>query len=877
MLVFMPRIFRRRLAAVLALILLLLGLLLTITQWLPRLVGIWLPAGTRVELEGAPRWRNAQVLFPNIHYLADDCRLASFKNAALGWHHARWALNADQVTLETECLQQLPETQNDTAAPKTLAQWQAMLPGADIHIGKLTVSPWQDYAGGLDLTLDKSRQQLHYRGDNLQLDATLQGQQLNISQLTVTHPALPEPLSLNGHFELPKYANGLPVNGEITGTLALAAFPQPVDAALSWAHQRGLLNVTTGGSDRPLLHLPWQASRTRIDIEKGEYYWPLASQPLSGFINLTLNNWQDGLEATQIVGRLNMLTQGRGGKGNVVLGMGPGHLSLTQSQLPLQLTGESKFAAMQLYGSIPGELNGSLLNPQLTIKPKALLRLRGRLLSTLEVDEARWPLAGVRLSSQGISGRLQAILRAHDPSFGRFALHLDGGAHNFWPDSGVWNWRYWGEGEMRPLQAKWDVNGTGGWRDTLIHLDSLSTGFNQLEYGSVQVEKPRLTLTAPVNWQRDAHHPSFTGQFQMQAGETRFSYGGRLAASTLDFGATGSDPGHFVWGGQLKAGKVGPVRVNGRWDGERLRGQAWWPTQSLTVFQPLLSPELKMKIQSGELRAQVAFSAAARQGFQAGGHWTVKNGSVWTPDSQVNGVDFSLPFRLQNQQWHFGLRGPVSLRIAEIKNQFAMQNIRADLQGAYPWRENDPLWLQDVSLDLLGGHITLPSLRLPQHSPARVSLREISLSKLVSAIKPKQFAMSGNVNGELPLWISNPHWIIENGWIANSGPLTFRMDKDMADAITRNNVAAGAAMDWLRYMEISRSWATLNLDNLGELTMEAQVKGTSRFSNRNQTVNLNYRHQENLFQLWRSLRFGDNLQSWVEQNATLPSKKDQSP
>ncbi|WP_246875789.1 intermembrane phospholipid transport protein YdbH family protein, partial [Pantoea ananatis] len=142
---------------------------------------------------------------------------------------------------------------------------------------------------------------------------------------------------------------------------------------------------------------------------------------------------------------------------------------------------------------------------------------------------------------------------------------------------------------------------------------------------------------------------------------------------------------------------------------------------------------------------------------------------------------------------------------------------------------------------------------------------------------PKQFAMSGNVNGELPLWISNPHWIIENGWIANSGPLTFRMDKDMADAITRNNVAAGAAMDWLRYMEISRSWATLNLDNLGELTMEAQVKGTSRFSNRNQTVNLNYRHQENLFQLWRSLRFGDNLQSWVEQNATLPSKKDQSP
>lgn len=144
----MPRIFRRRLAAVLALIVLLLGLLLTITQWLPRLVGIWLPVGTRVELEGAPRWRNGQVVFPQIHYKVGDCRLASVNHAALGWQHSRWQLNAAQVTLQSECLQRLPETENATDAPKTLAQWQAMLPGADIHIGKLTLSPWQDYAGG---------------------------------------------------------------------------------------------------------------------------------------------------------------------------------------------------------------------------------------------------------------------------------------------------------------------------------------------------------------------------------------------------------------------------------------------------------------------------------------------------------------------------------------------------------------------------------------------------------------------------------------------------------------------------------------------------------------------------------------------------------
>ncbi|MDL4912445.1 MAG: YdbH family protein [Enterobacterales bacterium endosymbiont of Blomia tropicalis] len=873
----MPRIFRRRLAAILALILLVLGLLLTLTQWLPRLVGIWLPPDTRVELEGSPRWRNGGLWFPHIRYLADDCVLASVDAASLGWHPSRWQLNVGQAALNTDCLQKLPASGDQPTAPKSLAEWQAMLPGATIHVDKFVVAPWQTYAGRLDLKLESNQQQLHFQGDILQLDAVLQGQQLHINSLTLKNAALTEPVTLKGQLELPEFADGLPVNGKVEGKLALGALPGALDVTLNWQQQQGLLSVAMQGIPQPLLNLPWQASADQIHIEKGQYYWPLDTQPLSGFINLTLDNWRSGLEGTRITGRFNLLTQGRGGKGNVVLNIGPGKLSLTQSQLPFQLTGESKLAAIQLYGTLPGELNGPVLDPLLTLKPGALLRSRGRLLSTLEVDEARWPLAGVRLSSQGIDGRLQAILKAHDPSFGRFTLHLDGRANNFWPDKGEWNWHYWGTGEMVPLNARWDVTGTGGWQGTLIHLDTLSTGFNQLKYAMVQASKPRLTLTAPVNWQRDPQHPSFNGGFQMKSGQTQFSYGGWLPDSELEFEAKGRDPSDFVWRGQLKAEAIGPLRVHGRWDGERLRGEAWWPSQSLTVFQPLLSQDLKMKIQSGELRAQVAFSAAPGQGFEAGGHWTVKQGSVWTPDSQINGVDFSLPFRLKNQRWQLGVRGPVSLRIAEVKNQFALQNIRADLQGAWPWSESHPLTLQDVSLDVLGGQITLPSLRMPQHEAARVSLRDISLSKLITAIKPRQFAMSGKINGELPLWLNNQRWLVEDGWIANSGPLTFRMDKDMSDAITHNNVATGAALDWLRYMEISRSWATLNLDTLGALTMKAQVQGVSRFSNRNQTVNLNYRHQENLFQLWRSLRFGDNLQSWVEQNATLPVKKDHHP
>ncbi|MEB5971201.1 YdbH family protein [Pantoea dispersa] len=872
----MTRGLRRLLAALLALILLLLGMLLTLTHWLPRLAGIWLPENTRVELHGAPHWRQGRLVFPDVRYLAGDCLLAQVSDVALGRTQQRWQLDAREVALNSDCLQALPHSATRDA-PRSLAEWQQMLPGADIHLQQLTILPWQQYAGRFDLTLDQDRQQLRYQGDNLRVAARLQGQQLHIDQLQLSHPLLPQPVELHGDLTLPTFADGLPVAGELSGALNLMQWPQPLALTLNWQQQQGELVVRQQQDPQPLLQLPWQVDAQQIRITGGHWRWPFDQQPLSGGVALTLDNWQQGLADTQISGRFNLLTAGRGGKGNLVLSIGPGKLSLTDSALPFQLTGESKFADLQLYGTIPGQLHGMLSDPQLSLQPGALLRLRGRLLSTLEVDEARWPLAGVSVASRGINGRLQAILNAHDPSFGRFRLHLDGRASDFWPDSGHWNWRYWGEGVMAPLSAKWDVKGTGSWQDTLISLDTLNTGFDQLAYGMVQVDKPRLTLTAPVRWQRDVSQPTFNGGFALRSGQTRFSYGGWLPPSDLRFEAKGRDPGHFLWRGQLTAEDIGPLRVHGRWDGERLRGEAWWPAQSLSVFQPLLSSDLKMRIQSGELRAQMAFSAASGQGFEAGGFWAVKQGSVWMPDSEINGIDFTLPFRLKDHQWQLGRRGPVSLRIAEVKNQFALQNITADLQGHYPWQERQPLTLSNVNLDLLGGHVSMPALRLPQHQPARISLRDIDLSRLVTALKPKQFAMSGKVNGELPLWVNNPHWLIEKGWIANSGPLTFRMDKDMADAIVSNNVAAGAAMDWLRYMEIARSWATLDLDNVGNLILQSEVKGTSQFSNRRQSVNLNYRHQENLFQLWRSLRFGDNLQSWVEQNATLPSNKDPKP
>lgn len=864
----------RVVAAVLfAVFILLAGLLITVTHWLPKLAGMWLPVGTTLALDGSPRWQSGEFVLPNIHYQVMDCELVAMQGVAVGRDAGRWKLNATVVNIDSACASKLP-ADGQSGAARSIAQWQSMLPSVDLVISRLSVSPWQTWAGALTLTLDKNRQTIRFHSQNLSLEGQLLGQKMTIHAVILNVPGVVEPIKIGGTLSLPAIPDTLLQAGKLTGDVTLQAFPAPLNVTLNWQKNQGQLAVYQQGDDASLLTVPWQISGQQIRVQQGQWRWPWAAQPFYGGISLSVNDWRQGLAAAEVSGRLNVLTQGRGGKGNLVLTLGPGHLDWHNSQLPFRLTGESKLEQLQFYAGLPGEVQGPLQTPQLLLKPGALLRMRGRLLSTLEVDEARWPLAGVTVSSAGINGRLQAILSAHESQMGRFKLHLDGSARDFWPDKGEWCWRYWGKGYLAPLSAKWDVNGRGHWQEKLIELSSLSTGFDKISYGSVNVQTPRLMLVAPLKWQRDIAAPSFSGKLRLNAKHTRFSSGGYLPPSSLTLALEGENPSAFIYKGALQAPPVGPVRVQGRWDGNRLRGQAWWPQQSLSVFQPLLSEDLKMKIQGGTLKAQVAFSAATDQGFEAGGHWVVSNGSVWMPDNEINGIDFSLPFRFGQQQWYFGAKGPVSLRINEVKNQFAMQNISADLQGWYPWSNTRPLRLSNVALAVLGGQVRLESLQMPQKEAATLQLNNISMSKLVTAIKPKQIAMSGQINGALPLWLNNSRWLIKGGWVANSGPLTLRLDKDFADAIASSNIAAGAAMDWLRYMEIAHSWATIDIDNLGMMVLKAQVNGTSRFSDKNQRVTLNYTQQENLFQLWRSLRFGDNLQSWLEQNAALPTKKE---
>ncbi|NDL62359.1 YdbH family protein [Enterobacteriales bacterium SAP-6] len=874
-----------------------------IPLWLPAAAKMILPADVDITFTGRPGWRQGAVILPGFALNRPSCAWITARDISARRQNGAWRILAGQVTMDSACA---GERAADVQAPLTWATLDNALPRFTLGISRLTVAPWQSYAGGVELEHLADGARLRYRNGQLRLDLALRDRQLTLNEFTYTGETVPPPLAVpappvfKGPFGLPDTgaaaaSAGAPVMAPlllsgalrigITGSMTLSpqvslppeegemtaglALPDgtPLNAALSWRQRQGELVVADGQTDIRLARLPWKISGEDLQISDGEWRWPYATQPLSGHIAVTLARWQGGLDRLGVTARMNVLTQGLRGKANAVLTVGPGPLRLADNALDFRFTGVANQGGLSLSASIPGQLRGVITDPTLAMLPGALLRVTGLISEVLNISSARLPLAGVQVSSRGLSGRLQAILLANAPGYGHFTLHMDGRATDFLPDRGQWRWRYWGGGNLAPFEARWDIKGRGSWLANTIELSELSSGLNQLNYGLAGVVAPRLSLTAPLRWRRDERDPAFSGVLVITAERINITRGGYLPRPALTLRMSGRTPGDFNWRGQLTAGAVGPVRLNGRWDGQRLRGQAWWPKQPLRVFQTLLAPDLGITLRAGEFNAQSAFSAASGQGFLAGGHATVGRGDVWVGETRLRGVALGLSYRLQDQRWLLGVKQPVSLRIDSITTPVALNNLAMGLQGYYPYDERRPLTLTGVDVDTLGGSIHLTPLSLPQRDAAVLSVKSIEMSELITALKPKQFAISGRVSGELPLHLNDPAGYVRHGWIAGDGSMALRLDKQFADAIGSRNLATGMAIDWLRYMEITRLRADVNVDRDGDLDLLAHFIGTNPQINAQREVRLNYHHQENIFMLWRSLRFGTTVEQTLEKQA----------
>lgn len=840
---------------------------LTIPRWLPAVVKSSLPDGVTLSLS-QPEIRAGGLYIEGVTLRSNECQLAGGEKLSLHYQRGgHWIIDAGSLTGDADCFQKLPSGPEETdSTPVDIGALLSKLPPVTLTADNVVPGPWQMYQGKLSLTTAPGRgQQLSYQGENIQAELAVDpALNLTLSQLNAT--VGDEKFALSGALTLPLNTAVLPEKGGLQAEITTTYRPQPLLATFDWQGRQGVLTLSETDPQTVLLNIPWEATAESILIKNGEWRWDEWEQPLRGTISAELKNWLASPADMLAGARISVTTQGARGKGTVVLQLPETPLPLTEFDIPFELAGQVNHNDMWAAGRVPAILTGTFADPVIRLRSGALVRASGKISPDFLVEELRLPLAGTSLSQQGISGPLDAIVTVNNPELGRYRFQMKGQAREFLPDNGRWYWQIWGKGRMKPLNADWTFSGAGSWLDEEIRIRKLNTGFNGIRYGMMSMDAPALTLRSPLIWSRIDGQEKLSGKVQLTTRKIRLdnSY---LPSAAFDMTLDGRDPRDFSVKGTLAAGKnVGPIQYWSRWDGVRLRGEARWPEQDMRAFQTLIPADLGITLRNGVFYAQAAYSAAPEQGFVAGGHWVVKQAGMWLKDGEVDGVDFVLPWRLADSRWQLGSKTPVMLRIARVDNLFEVRNIKADLQGYYPYSDAYPLELSGVSLDILGGQVTMPSLTIPQKTAAVIKLDKLNTGPLINTLKVTQFALEGSISGELPFYIDNPQWIVHNGWVENDEPLTLNLDNQFVKSVSENNISAGTAINWLDYLVMKRVRTDVNLTNLGILTMSSVVSGYNPVLDARRTVNLNYRHEENVFQLWRSLRFGSNLEAWLEKS-----------
>lgn len=837
----------------------------TISHWGPVVASYYLPEPIKLSFSD-PRIAEGQLQFSMINLSAKSCELAKLKNTRVSLFPLH--LNVDDLIASPECLSAIEPSKTNNTEVLNIDELLGSLPVFSLVIKNIDVKPWSDYQGSLWLRhTNESPLQFDFRGDNLRLSSFIDSDyQLAIEEFSIFLPEQKQTVELSGDIQLPLMADQLPEKGELNASFKLLNPEKFLIANLSWKDSQGEIKITDAEKQQEILSLPWKVTPVTIQVSQGRWQWNDAGIPLQGGLSFQIDNWNHPLSDMVFSGRLNMLTQAKKGKANLVLTLPETHFDLINAVINFRLNGQIKYDEMVMDINLPAQISGQLSAAKVSFLSGSLLRAYGRVSPTIQLREIRLPLAGTSLSEEGISGRLQAILKVKEQYWGDFDIHLDGKANHFTLDNGKWFWNYWGNATFPSLSANWDIKGNGSWQDTLITLNSLTTGFNQIEYGLLSMHAPRLQLTRPLMWQRDQNKAAFNGSVQLISERMQFGAESYLPKITVNADIKGKSPTDFQLKGDLSTKDVGPIVIFSRWDGERLRGEARWPEQSVTAFQTLIPADLGIELKQGKLFSQAAFSITPEDGFIAGGHWRVENTSLWLKDGELSGLDFVLPWRLKQSTWTFGEKTPVALRIKQLNNLFELTDIKADLSGTYPPTDRTPLKLTNVGFKMLGGEVSMDLLRWPQTEAATIKLKQIELSQLFTILKVSQFSVSGKVDGELPFYLNNPEWIVKNGWMENSGPLTLRLDTQFVDSIREDNISAGSAMGWLQYLEIKRSRTDVNITNLGLLTMKTILEGYNTQGKKKREVHLNYQHEENIFQLWRSLRFGSSLEEWLEKN-----------
>ncbi|QGM81308.1 YdbH family protein [Otariodibacter oris] len=629
------------------------------------------------------------------------------------------------------------------------------------------------------------------------------------------------------------------------------------------------------------IELPINFDEQGVTITQGYVNWLLSDDfTLRAFIttSLTPNSFNvDDLYPIKTAIRISLLTENSRGKGNVVFNSSDGTLQKESFNLPLQVTGNIKQGNFIVYSSLPLDFKGEYDNPVLRFLPGSLLRMTGTE-HLLTIHDLRFPMAGLAIDKYGITGRLQAILKAESPDFDNIELHLDGFARKFKagllsffsdpsdPESiaDLWQWRFWGNSTIKAFNSPVTISGRGNWQENIIQLSEFEGDMGKIQQNAMLIPNMTLTLATPITFAYE--EDTLTGGLQLDMQKIQFDYGGEFESPTGTLNFEGRLE-NLRLNGQISSGELGPIRFFARREltpqSSNIIGKLYWAEQPAMVFQSLFPIRSNWIITNGTIRGETSFSANAERGLIAGGHFAIRNGEISLPNGSMKGIQFSLPYQYQNNEFNIGAKKALDVNIAEIDVGIKLNNAKMKLQGHYPYSKKRPLTLRELSFNLLGGKLTVDKFALPQTQIAYLNLFNIHFEDILSLAQYQQIDLKGQANAVFPFWLSGNPCYICGGSLTKSGESTLKFTPELLNAIKEGGYTEQILTTIINNSSIDELNAKVNLDSTGLMNLNTSLKIHSLDYEKTK-VNLNYNHQENMFDLWQLINYGSEFEQNIE-------------
>lgn len=224
----------------------------------------------------------------------------------------------------------------------------------------------------------------------------------------------------------------------------------------------------------------------------------------------------------------------------------------------------------------------------------------------------------------------------------------------------------------------------------------------------------------------------------------------------------------------------------------------------------------------------------------------------------VRGINADLTLNSRDNVIH--VASQQAIQIASANVGIPITDIRFILQG-----QPEQWQLSQIHAKLLGGNATMAAIGWPNSQEQTLELTWLDL-KYLSAMQSNpnpDVSISGYVSGSFPLTLHEGKLSIREGRLNNQQPLLLKLNPSASfKALGSSNKAVQFALDTISELNVSVFDANLAMKENGWATLSATLKGVNPRSD-SQPIVLNYRHEENILDLLRSLRISDEISERV--------------